>query len=364
MIKLNLQYFAKEGPGGEKTEKPTTKKRQDARKDGQVAKSQEINTAFLMIAMFTVLKIYAPYLLTKFKDFFVKIYSLFDKNLEFTDIVVSNLIAEVFKNILLIAAPMLAIAMFIGIVANLLQVGWHPTAKPMRPKFSKLNPKNGIKKLCSLKSLVELAKTILKLAIIVPIIYVKISKNLGVIYSIYDLPVIQIAKLMLDIACDIGISVGMFFIVMALGDYIYNKYDHEQNIKMTKQEVKDEYKNQEGNPEIKSKIRQKMREVSMRRMMQDIPHADVIITNPTHFAVAISYDSDASSAPLVVAKGADYLAAKIKKIAKENEVQIIENKPLARTLYYTVDIGDEVPPELYQAVAEVLAFVYSLKNNT
>jgi len=165
-----------------------------------------------------------------------------------------------------------------------------------------------------------------------------------------------------NIVLDIGIKIAMYFIIIAVLDYAYTRYKHEKNLKMSKQEVKEERKMADGNPEIKAKIRQRMREAAMRRMMQDLPKADVIITNPTHFAVAVQYDEIGASAPLVLAKGADLMAARIKEKAKENEIEIVENKPLARALYYTVEIGDEIPPELYQAVAEVLAFVFSLKN--
>ena len=165
-----------------------------------------------------------------------------------------------------------------------------------------------------------------------------------------------------NIIIEFGIEISIIFIVIGIVDYIFQKWKFGEDMKMTKQEVKDEYKNTEGNPEIKGRIRQKMREASQRRMMQDVPKADVVITNPTHFAVAIKYDAEVSKAPIVVAKGEDYLAQKIKEVAREHNVEIVENKPLARMLYHNVDIGAEIPPELYQAVAEVLAMVYHMKN--
>jgi flagellar biosynthetic protein FlhB len=166
-----------------------------------------------------------------------------------------------------------------------------------------------------------------------------------------------------EIIIDVCLKVSLVFVVLGLADYLYQRHKFNKEMKMTKQEVKDEYKNTEGDPQIKGRIRQKMREVSQRRMMQDVPKADVVITNPTHFAVAIRYDAEVSKAPIVVAKGEDYLALKIKEVAKENHVEIVENKPLARMLYHNVDIGAEIPPELYQAVAEVLAMVYHMKNS-
>jgi len=167
-----------------------------------------------------------------------------------------------------------------------------------------------------------------------------------------------------DIVLDVGIRIGMYFIIVAGIDFAYQRYKHNKDLKMTKQEVKEERKMMDGNPEIKSRIRQKMREAAMRRMMQDLPKADVVITNPTHFAVAIQYDEFSGGAPKVIAKGADLVAARIREKCKEYEIEIVENKPLARTMYYTVEIGEEIPPDLYQAVAEVLAFVFSLKNRS
>ena len=167
--------------------------------------------------------------------------------------------------------------------------------------------------------------------------------------------------LVLETVLDMGFRIAILYIVVGVADYAYRKWKFHKDMMMTKQEVKDEYKNSEGDPQIKGKIRQKMREVSQRRMMQAIPQADVVITNPTHFAVALKYDLEIATAPIVVAKGADLLAQKIKDIARENEVEIVENKPLARMIYHNVELGSMIPPELYQAVAEVLAFVYNVK---
>jgi flagellar biosynthetic protein FlhB len=216
----------------------------------------------------------------------------------------------------------------------------------------------------SMRTLVELLKSILKIAIILLIVYLTLVDFENMIYNFYRLPVFDGYVMIINTVLDMAIKVGMYFIIVATIDFAYQKYKHEKDLKMTKQEVKDERKMIDGNPEIKGKIRQKMREAAMRRMMQDIPKADVVITNPTHFAIAIAYDENQFGAPRVLAKGADLVAARIREQAKEFEVEIVENKLLARTLYYTVEIGQEIPPELYQAVAEVLAFVYSLKNRS
>ena len=180
-------------------------------------------------------------------------------------------------------------------------------------------------------------------------------------FLFYDKPFLEAIRDIGNLVTDLGIRVSAVYMVIAFADLIYQRTKFAKDMRMTKQEIKDEYKNSEGDPQIKSRIRQKMREVSQRRMMQDLPKADVVITNPTHYAVAIQYDPDIAQAPIVLAKGEDFLAAKIKEVARENKIEIVENKPLARMLYANVDVGQVVPPELYQAVAEVLAFVYHLQ---
>lgn len=364
VISYNLQFFAGNGDAGEKTEKPTERKREKAREEGQVAKSQEVTTALMLVIMFSAIKLFTPYIYDKMQEMYKYIYSTFELATdEFTISFILNMTKYTLRAILEILFPFFAIAVAIGLVGNFLQVGWKPSAKTMKPKFNKLSPLQGFKRLFSLRSIMELLKSLLKVSIIIIIVYVSIKDKVGLLISMYDLSLLDGLKLMTDLALDIGIKVGAFFIIVAVVDYIYQRYSLEKQLKMTKQEVKQEYKETEGNPEIKSKIRQKMREASMKRMMQDLPNADVIITNPTHFAVAIQYDSEKSLAPVVIAKGVDILAAKIKSIAIDNDIEIVENKPLARTLYYTVDIGNEIPEELYQTVAEVLAFVYNLKKN-
>lgn len=359
LIVYNLQFFA-EGQGGEKTEKPTPKKRQKAREEGQVARSNEVTTTLLLVVMFSAIKLIGPISVSRLLALYKEMMSLF--NIENITIEYAH---ELFKHIaistLWIVIPYLGIAFAVGFLSNIMQVGWKPTLKPMKPKFNKINPISGLKRMFSFKTIIELIKSIIKIAIILLIVYLTIKDYEKLILIIYDLSIFSAYGLILDICLDIGIKVGMFFVFVAAIDFAYQKYSLEKQLKMTKQEVKEEHKEAEGNPEIKAKIRQKMREASMRRMMQDLPKADVIITNPTHFAVAISYDENSSTAPMVIAKGADLLAAKIKEVGRENNIEIVENKPLARTLYYTVEIGDEIPPELYQTVAEVLAFVYNLK---
>ena len=366
ILAYNLQFFAKDGPGGEKTEEPTAKKLDDARKEGQVAKSKEISNALELLAFFSLVYLWTRYMATFFVGNMYDIYSQIPAYLKMYDgriqeQTISTLFISALLRILLIMAPFLLVGVLVCVVADVAQVKWKPTTKPLQPKFSKLNPVNGFKRFLSVNSLVELLKSLLKIALVGYVVYSYLRKNMPPIYQFYDLPLNQGIMLIGTLVVNLGLRISAFYVIIALLDYIYQKVKFKNDMKMTKQEVKDEYKNQEGDPQIKSKQRQRMQEASRRRMMQQLPQADVVITNPTHYAVAIKYDPELYDAPYVIAKGADYLAQKIKEEAKEHHIEIVENKPLARMLYANVDIGSVVPPELYQAVAEVLAFVYHLQ---
>lgn len=365
-IPMNLQFFAKDGPGGEKTEEPTEKKLGDSRKEGQVAKSKELGNAVGLIALFLVLQYGVSSMGTKFLEVFSGIYNkipdyvtLIGGNLSDADI--SNMIVQILLLMLSIVLPIFLVGVVVAFVVDLVQVKWKPTTKPLRPKFSKINPLKGVKNLFSPQKLMELFLSIMKIAIISYVAYTTLEEKAGLLYLLYEIPLQQAIMTVGEIAIQLGLKISYIYLVLAFADYAYQKWKFHEEMKMTKQEIKDEWKNSEGNPEVKNKIKQKMREISQRRMMQSVPEADVIITNPTHYAVALKYDKDVADAPLVTAKGQDYLAQKIKDAARENGVEIVENKPLARMLYHNVDIGGMVPPELYQAVAEVLAFVYNLK---
>ena len=359
-LPMNLQLFA-QGSAGEKTEDATPRRREKAREEGQVAKSTEITTTFILVVMFSVLKIFGAGMGQRMANLLKTMTNLFDTKAMDT-IFVKELLQYVILELMLIILPVLLIAFAVAFGTIVIQVGWKPTAKPLQPKLSNLSPLSGLKRMFSLKTTVELIKSIFKIAIILIIVYLEIRGYENLFYIFYELSLYEAYGAIVTIALDVGIKIGAFFMVVALIDYIYQRYSLNKKLKMSKQEIKDEYKLMEGNPEVKNRIRQRMREASMRRMMQDLPQADVVITNPTHFAVAIRYDELVSSAPRVIAKGADLMAGRIKSKAAEYEIEIVENKPLARTLYYTVEIGEDIPPELYQTVAEVLAFVYNLKN--
>ena len=260
------------------------------------------------------------------------------------------------------AAPFFVFGVAVTALVSILQVGWKVTAKPLKPKGDKFNPINGFKRIFSKDSLFELLKSILKISLIIYVAYTSIKGEANDIFILYDIPLNQAVVLCGNVIINAGFKISLVYLVVGIADFVYQKHRFNEDMKMTKQELKDEYKNTEGNPEIKGRQRQRMREASQRRMMQDVPKADVVITNPTHLAVAIKYDAEVSRAPIVIAKGEDYLAQKIREKAKENHIEIVENKPLARMLYANVDIGAEIPPELYQAVAEILAMVYNLRN--
>ncbi|MFV0464734.1 MAG: flagellar biosynthesis protein FlhB [Lachnospiraceae bacterium] len=367
IYEYDLQFFAQDGPGGEKTEPATSKKLEDARKDGKVVKSKELTAAFDLVVLFLVLKIFIPYLYTGFLEIFDFTYSRIP---EFLNIYTKNISAQSFQGLLfkltedamLMLLPIFGIGFLVTFVVSLIQVGWRITGKPLKPDLTKFNPISGFKRILSKDSIFELLKSFLKIGLIAFLAYRAIVQNADVIFVLYDIPLMQAMILCGSIILNTGLQIALTYLIIGIADWIYQKYKFTNDMKMTKQEVKDEMKNTEGNPEIKGRQRQRMREASQRRMMQDVPKADVIITNPTHLAVAIRYDSEVAKAPIVVAKGEDSLALKIREVAKEAKVEIVENKPLARMLYTSVDVGKEIPQDLYQAVAEVLAMVYNLNN--
>lgn len=367
ILKYDLQWFAKDGEGGEKTEPATAKKLKDAREEGKVVKSRELNSAFGLIVLFLCLKIFVSYVGQKLIAVFTYAYGqmadfvlINEKNLS------TQAIASLFKNIILqwmlIVLPFFAFGVIIALLVSIVQVGWKVSTKPMKPELSKFNPINGFKRMFSKDSVFELVKSIVKIGLISYMAYASIRDHQNELFILYDLELNQAIALVGGLVIDVGFKISLVYLIVGIADFVYQKHKFNEDMKMTKQEVKDEFKNTEGDPQIKGRQRRKMQEVSQKRMMQDVPKADVVITNPTHFAVALRYDTKESTAPVVVAKGADYIAQKIKEIAKDNQIEIVENKPLARMIYHNVDVGAEIPPELYQAVAEVLAYVYRLKN--
>lgn len=352
---FDLQRFA----DGDKTEEPTAKKRADARKKGQVAKSQELNTAFVLLIGFLVLRILWEYIYSNIAEYTIYLYSHLSHS------VTTEGISELFIGIMIILAktvlPVMFAILIIGLAINLFQVGFTFSTEQLEFKLDKLNPINGFGRIFSKRSLVELFKSLFKIIVIGYFLWLYLKDQIPLLpqFIFFDLP--HSLATAADIIFTMAFQVVGVIMVMAAADYAYQKWQTTQDLMMTKQEVKDEYKQTEGDPQIKGKIKQKQRQMAMQRMMSEVPKADVIVTNPTHLAIALSYKKG-MVAPTVLAKGQDIVAERIKQIAREHHIMIVENKPVARALYQAVEVGGVVPAELYQAVAEILAYVYRIKH--
>lgn len=367
LLKLNLQFFAKDGPGGEKTEPATSKKLNDIRKEGQVAKSKELITAVSLMSLFIILKIYLSKLGTGLIDVYTQVYNSISKVVDdsYNGLPIrtaGSVMQQVIIDMIKLVIPILLVAIVIAILGNMLQQKWMVTAKPLQPKFSKISPISGFKRMFSVRQLVELIKSIAMISIIMIVVCNTVKSKMNILLTFYDVGLNTALSTIGSIIIDLGIKISAVFLIVGFADLFYQRIKFKNDNMMTKQEIKDEFKNTEGDPQVKGQIKRRMQEVSRRRMMQQLPEADVVITNPTHFAVALKYEPDAGKAPVVIAKGADYLAFQIKDKAKEYNIAIVENKPLARILYHNIDIGMEIPPELYQAVAEILAVVMRTNN--
>lgn len=351
---FDLQRFA-----GDKTEEPTSKKRADAKKKGQVGRSTELSTAFVLLIGFFIIKVMWAHIYGSIAAYTTYVFSHLNQPVDTENIL--RIFIGIIELLAQTSLPIMIGIMLMGLAINVFQVGVNFNTEAIGFKPDKLNPINGFGRIFSKRSLVELAKSLFKIAIIGYFLYDFLKDHLMAMpqFIYFDLPnsLAQIA----DIVFSMAFEVIAVIIVLGILDYGYQKWQTTQDLKMTKQEVKDEMKQTEGDPQIKGKIKQKQRQMAMSRMMQEVPKADVIVTNPTHFAVALQY-SKGMVAPLIVAKGQDLVAQRIKDIARDARVPIVENRPLARALYASAEVGDTVPAELYQAVAEVLAYVYRLKN--
>ncbi|SNZ09672.1 flagellar biosynthetic protein FlhB [Terribacillus aidingensis] len=350
--RLDLQFFA-----GEKTEKATSKKRQDTRKKGQVAKSQDINTAFLLLLSLGLLALMGGY----FKDQFLYLFThVFDEYLtkDITANTVQTLLIEMSISLAKIVGPVMAIAIIAGVVSNFAQFGFLFSPEAIKFDLKKMDPIQGAKRIFSARALVELVKSLLKISLVGAVTFIILWQNMDTVMTMFTKTAENALQFFGRITLYMGFAATVVLLFIAVIDYVYQRFDFEKNIKMSKQDIKDEHKNMEGNPLIRSKIKEKQRQMSMMRMMSEVPKADVVITNPTHFAIAIQYDESKSDTPIVVAKGMDHVAFRIREIAKANNVTMVENKPLARGLYSKVELNQPIKEEFFQAVAEVLAFVY------
>lgn len=361
ILKINLQLFSQ----GEKTEKPTPKKRREAREEGQILQSKEVNSVFILFSCFFALKLFGGMINNQLEKLLIDSFATIpniDNFFNENNLLVNFMnIGAVFSIIIL---PVLGVAFLSALIINYVQVGFIFTTKPLKLKLDRLNPIEGFKKIVSKRALVELVKSILKIILVGYIAYTYIESKMIEIIKFSQMEASPSYKILADMVFGFVLRLLGVLLFLAILDYFFKWREHENKLKMSKQEIKEEYKQTEGDPFIKGKIKEKQRKIAMSRMMQDIPKADVIITNPTHYAVAVAYDNASYEAPYIVAKGADMIAQNIKKIAKEHSLPIVENKYVARTIYQTVEIGDIIPEELYEAVAEILAYVYSLKNNS
>lgn len=349
--------MAESQSGGDKTESATPKRRADARKEGNVAKSQELTQSVMMLCASVFLAKYAPYLMKTLAGITRTILANCAKiNISYDNLQSYGawLIVSFFR----IVAPFMAFIFVIAFLVTYCQVG--NLVKEFKFDMKRLNPFKGLKGVFSVKTVVKFVVDIIKL-LIIGVFVVKATKTfLPEILNLTDVTVAQIVSFIGRMIYWMFLRVFFYMFLIALLDFAFQRWKYEEDLKMTKQEVKDEMKSREGDPQVKAKIRQIQMQMARQRMFSEIPEADVVITNPIHYAIAVKYDMQAMGAPRVVAKGARMIAQRIKEIARENNVPIVENKPLARALYKSVDLGEEVPGKLYQAVAEVLAYVYQL----
>ena len=350
-----------EQEGQEKTEVPTEKKRRESREEGQVAFSKELSSAALLAGIVLTLVATSPIILDAMRQLMSQIFRDLAQREELSIDSIFTLSGEIFYIILPAFAPFAAVIIFVGIFASVLQVGVQITFKAISPKFNKISPLTGLKRLFSSQSLADFLKSMAKLIIVGFVGYLtyidKITELNGLSVSTPESILIYNFTVVAEVAGKIVLAL----VAIAIFDYFYQRWHHEQQLMMTKQEVKDETKQTEGDPQLKARIRQIQREMSNARMMQEVPKADAVIVNPTHFSVAILYDRDVMSAPEVIAKGADHLALRMRTVARENNVPILERPELARDLYANVEIGDDIPERFYKAIAEILAFVYRLR---
>lgn len=352
------------GGGEEKTEKATPKKRRDERKEGNIFFSKDVVSVVFIFGAFYSLKLLMPGITESTSSFMVNMVttagtadpasgsmgSLQRLAQDFASTAAGSLI------------PIMLICMLLGILGTGVQTKFLFSKKSMQPKFSRLSPLKGIKKMFSLKNLVELLKSMLKIIVMAAIMYTILRADFISIARTMDMDVRASTAYVLGLILDMVLKLCLVFLVIAIFDWMYQRWEYERNIKMSKHDIKEEYKQTEGNPQIKGKIKEIQRQKARSRMMQSVPDADVVIKNPTHFAVALRYDMDNDNAPVLLAKGQDELALRIIQVGEEHQIPVIENKPLARGIFATTELGREIPAEYYGAVAEVLVYVYKLNN--
>ena len=350
-----------EQQGQEKTEAPTEKKRRESREEGQVAFSRELPSAALLAGILLTLIATSPLILDAFREMTTQIFREMSKADELSIGSLYDLSGEIFSTLLPAFAPFAAIIVLVGILASVLQVGVHITLKAIAPKFNKISPLTGLKRLFSTQSLADFLKSMAKLIIVGIVGYITYMDKITELNGLSVATPEAILEYNFTVVAEVSGKIVLALVAIAIFDYLYQRWHHEKQLMMTKQEVKEETKQTEGDPQLKARIRQIQREMSNARMMQEVPKADALIVNPTHFSVAILYDRDVMEAPEVTAKGTDHMALRMRTVARENSVPILERPELARDLYANVEIGETIPERFYKAIAEILAFVYRLR---
>lgn len=350
---IDLQLFSQE-----KTEPATQKKKKEARDKGQVFKSRDLNAVVILVAVFLTLRFVGGYMYQEAWGFTYTVMTQFYLIEEWDVALAYEAMQVTFRTAAKILAPVLAASFLAGILVNMAQVGFLFTLEPLSPKLNKLNPIEGAKKLFSKRSLVELLKSLFKLVIISALLFTVLKNEIYLFPFLVDMSLEMSLSYIAGVLFNLILQAALLLFILGVADYYYQRWEHEQSIKMSKQEVKEEYKQVEGDPQVKGFIKRRQREMANRRMMDAIPQADVVITNPTHYAIALRYDLASMDAPIVTAKGQGHLALRIKALATEHGVMIMEDRELAQILYKTVELNREIPENLYKAVAEVLAFVW------
>ncbi|MGE4213263.1 MAG: flagellar biosynthesis protein FlhB [Anaerotignaceae bacterium] len=344
-----------------KTEKASPKRRKDERKKGNVLMSKDVIAIVSIIGMFFFLKVIFPFMIDTLKQVINTFFDLAAVETEMTEGMLKDVARELIFAFFKVCFPLLIAAGFLAAAATVAQTKPMFVTDSLKPKFNRLNPIEGFKRLFSAKSAFDVLKGILKITILLVILYKFVSNSILGLSRTLDMDLYSSIVILLDLIMSLVFKVALAFLVIAVFDFGFQWWEYERKIKMSKHEMKEEYKQMEGDPQIKGKIRNLQRKMAMARMMQEVPDADVVIKNPTHFAVALKYDSEKSSAPMLIAKGQDYMALRIIKMAEENDVVVIENKPLARAIYATTDLNREIPQEFYGTIAEILVYVYKLK---
>ena len=347
--------------GDSKTEKATPKRRQDERKKGNVLMSKDAVAVSTLIGSLFMVQIMSGIFVSRIRDILYLCLTYIGSN---SSMVPSNILTKlaeaVITTFVAVAGPFLAVTVVLTVGVTFFQTKMLVTAEPLKPKFSRLNPLQGIKRLFSLRSIIEALKGILKISVLLFLIY-NYFTNVALSFSRFlDLGLAQSCSILFRDIITLVMQIAVAFTALAFFDYLYQWWEYERQLRMSKQEIKEEYKQMEGDPQVKGKIKQIQRQRAQQRMMQQVPGADVVIRNPTHVAVALRYHEEEDNAPLVLAKGVDELALRIVKVAEENGVHVVENVPLARSLYASVELNREIPPDFYNAVAEVLVYVMKL----